>query len=97
MKKKIILFLLLIITSAAAFAQGNTDISSVRKMAEAGNVKAQFHLGNCYYIGKGVAQNYTEAVKWYTKAAQQGHSDAQNNLGICYLEGLGVTKTMQKH
>lgn len=80
MKKKIILFLLLIITSAAAFAQGNTDISSVRKMAEAGNVKAQFHLGNCYYEGKGVTKDLAKAKEWWMKAAKQGNQSAKENL-----------------
>ena len=34
-------------------------------------------LGVCYYNGRGVEQNYEEAVKWYKKAAEQGNDDAQ--------------------
>lgn len=38
---------------------------------------AQHNLGNCYYKGDGVEQNYEEAVKWYRNAAKQGDSYAQ--------------------
>ena len=36
--------------------------------AEKGLKEAQNNLGYCYLNGIGVAQNYAEAVKWYTKA-----------------------------
>ena len=42
------------------------------------------------YNGKGIAQNYTEAFKWYQKAAEQGDADAQCNLGRCYEYGNGI-------
>ena len=53
---------------------------------------AQNNLGLCYYYGRGVTQNYYEAVKWYRKAAEQGHSIAQYGLGTCYYSGKGVPK-----
>ena len=34
-----------------------------------------------YEKGKGVSQNYGEAVKWFRLAAEQGHAKAQSNLG----------------
>jgi hypothetical protein len=43
-----------------------------------------------YKTGKAVTQNYTEAVKWYTKAAEQGLATAQNNLGVMCEKGQGV-------
>ena len=42
--------------------------------------------------GKGVAQNYKTAEKWYRLAAEQGNARAQNNLGVMYATGLGVLK-----
>ena len=36
------------------------------------NAAAQLNLGHCYWNGKGVPQNYAEAVKWFRKAAEQG-------------------------
>jgi TPR repeat protein len=49
--------------------------------AEAGDARAQNDLGRCYYKALGVAQDYNEAVKWYTKAAEQGNSEAEQGLG----------------
>ncbi|MQN39338.1 sel1 repeat family protein, partial [Prevotella copri] len=48
------------------------------------------NLGVCYNNGRGVAQSYEEAVKWYRKSADQGDSAAQFNLGCCYENGQGV-------
>jgi len=57
-----------------------------RMAAEQGNVEAQNNLGNAYYAGEGVGQDYTEAVKWFRKAAEQGYAEAQNALGVYYYE-----------
>jgi hypothetical protein len=43
-----------------------------------------------YASGKGVKQDYAEAVKWYRKAAEQGDAKAQFNLGAAYKSGEGV-------
>ena len=61
-----------------------------RSRAQQGNVKAQNNLGWMYENGRGVAQDYKEAVKWYRKAAMQGYADAQYNLGVRYANGEGV-------
>lgn len=45
-----------------------------------------------YYFGKGMTQDYTEAVKWERKAADQGYAQAQYNLGVSYGNGEGVTQ-----
>ena len=37
-------------------------------------------LGNYYYHGSGVGQDYAEAVKWYRKAAEQGNEAAKKRL-----------------
>ncbi len=42
------------------------------------------------YKGRGVPQDYAEAVKWYRKAAEQGNAGAQFNLGVMYDNGQGV-------
>ena len=54
--------------------------------------EAQVDLGLMYSDGNGVAQNYTEAIKWYRKAAELGYSYGQNNLGTVYENGEGVEK-----
>ena len=62
------------------------------KRAEAGDATAQHDLGCCYNSGKGVAQDYKEAVKWYTRSAEQGNADGQFGLGGCYISGHGVAQ-----
>jgi TPR repeat protein len=50
----------------------------------AGNVPAQYSLGLAYEKGKGVPQDYQEAVKWYRIAAAQGYAPAEYSLGVAY-------------
>ena len=53
-------------------------------------------LARSFAEGKGVEQNWTKAVEWYTKAAEKGHSDAMNNLGCCFWKGEGVEQNWTK-
>ena len=63
-----------------------------KERAESGQPASQGSLGNCYYVGQGVAKDYIEAVKWFRKAAEQGSAHAQYALGMCYAMGRGVNK-----
>ena len=56
-------------------------------IAEQGNSSAQYQLGRCYGLGRGVMENYEEAIKWFLKAAEKGHTQAQYTLGSCYENG----------
>ena len=53
---------------------------------------AQFELGNMYYRGIGVQQDFAQALHWFGLAADQQDDDAENMLGIMYAEGDGVQK-----
>ncbi len=61
-----------------------------RELAEQGDVEAQTKIGQMYYRGMGVPENYAEAAKWYRKAAEQGDAGAQGSLGMMYFSGEGV-------
>ena len=61
-----------------------------RKAADQGDASAQSYLGLMYELGKGVPQDYAEAVKWYRKAADQGNAGAQFKLAFSYADGEGV-------
>ena len=43
-----------------------------------------------YLQGKGVEQDYKEAVYWFRKAADAGNAAAMCNLGTMYETGKGV-------
>jgi hypothetical protein len=56
----------------------------------------QNNLGDLYYYGYGVAQDYQTAAQWYRKAAEQGSVAGQCNLGFMYISGYGVAKDYSK-
>ena len=63
-----------------------------RFAAERGDTAAMVYLGDCYWRGKGVKANRSEAAKWYLRAAEKGHVRAQFIMGGCYSLGIGVEK-----
>ena len=63
---------------------GVVDHSAIRELIDAWDLCA-----SC----SGVAQNYSEAAKWYRKAAEQGISLAQFSLGLMYYHGQGVLQS----
>ena len=77
--------------------QGAAQVSKEKvmrwhKAAKKGDSKAQNILASRYYNGKGVPQDYAEAMKWWRLAAEQGDAEAQHGLGDCYYGGKGVPK-----
>lgn len=66
------------------------DAKAYRASAEQGDAESQFKLGSMYFYGKGVPQDYSEALVWYRKAANQGNANAEFNLGSMYYRGTGV-------
>ena len=43
-----------------------------------------------YDNGRGVRQDYAQAMQWYRQAAEQGDAHAQLALGLRYATGQGV-------
>jgi len=98
MKLKWVTFVFLVLVAAALRlpAQQSDDglkfFEDTKAKAELGDARAQNDLGFCYHEGRGVAQNYTEAIKWYHIAANQGNAESQFNLGTCYEHSQGVAQ-----
>ncbi len=67
-----------------------TVAESDRVLAERGDADAQALLGAAYYNGRGVEQDYGEAVRWTRLAAEQGNVRGQSLLGAIYYNGHGV-------
>jgi hypothetical protein len=74
----------------AADQRTNESVNRVRQAAEQGDANAQARLGDIYYQGQGVPQDYAEAARWLRQAADQGDVRAQFGLGILYYKGQGV-------
>ena len=63
---------------------------------DANNASALFNIGQAYYYGEGVEQDYTKAFVWLTKSASQDYSLAQIQLAEMYFSGKAVPKNVQK-
>ncbi len=76
----------------AAYERGDyaSALEKWRPLAEQGNVHAAFNLGVMYEKGRGVAQSWPEAAKWYRRAAEKGMDRAQFNLGNSYRYARGI-------
>ena len=90
---KITVFIASVILSVSAMA---LDFNQTQRLANQGDVIAQFNLGNAYYQGEGVRQDYAQARQWYQKSANQGDVIAQYNLGVMYDKGKGVRQDYAK-
>ena len=69
-----------------------SDVTFMRDSAEHGDATAQVNLGFWYAAGRGVPQDYAQAVAWYRKAADGGDARAEYLLGALYHDGHGVPK-----
>lgn len=66
------------------------DADSIRKRAEEGDADAMNEMGVLYHNGRGVEQDFKEALSWYNKAIEKNSIDAWVNAGILYDFGQGV-------
>jgi TPR repeat protein len=83
--------------TASVSAMAEETTTSARELAETqllatwvGLPEEQFKLANIYYLGNGVARDYTEAAKWFRLAADQGLAKSQHMMGVLYDRGEGV-------
>lgn len=72
------------------------DLQQLKTLANQGNASAQNRLGQLYFSGQGVPQDYTIARRWYEKAATQGNAWSKNQLGQLSADGLGVPQDYKK-
>lgn len=75
-----------------AMAAGQYELAGqyYTKNAQDGDIAAQNALGNLYYLGLGVPQDFTAAARWYFAAASKNYAAAQLNLANLFRQGLGV-------
>jgi TPR repeat protein len=72
--------------SDATPLSANNGIDALLGPAEAGDAQAQFVLGSHYFDGRGVAQDYGQALAWYRKSADQNYAPA------LAIQALGFNK-----
>lgn len=77
-------------TSMATFAyeyQYGSYSAETLKKAQAGDADAQNTIGDGYFEGNGIEQDYEKAFEWYMKSAKQGHLEAIASVGLMYENG----------
>lgn len=63
-----------------------------RQLADKGDSRAQFRLGEFYRDGEGVQQDSRQACDWFERAANRAHIRAMYELGHCFFNGDGRTQ-----
>lgn len=84
----VFLFAVLLASTGVSYADGLFDFQM--KLANKGNVEAQFKVGEMYENGFGVEKNTEEGLKWIKKAADQGHETAGFKLLYYDLRKNGI-------
>jgi putative methionine-R-sulfoxide reductase with GAF domain len=77
--------------AAASPATSASKLEILQKLAASGDPVAQFDVGERYWTGDQVPQDYGQAVRWFSLAAEQSNVAAQAMLGDCYWAGRGIT------
>lgn len=67
-------------------------VDAWRKAMELGHVAAINELTMAYYFGRGVPQDYTEALRLTAIGAQKGNLATQATFGDMLRSGIGVTR-----
>jgi hypothetical protein len=96
--------LVLSFPAAAGFEEGrnaynNKDwertILELRPLAETGDDRAMLLIGNMYYYGYGVIQDYQEAMSLYRRAAaEKNNTDAMLAMAAMYTSAVGVDQNL---
>lgn len=61
-----------------------TTVPELVRLANAGNARAAFELGERYRQGRGAIKDEQEAFKWYVKAGETGDSEVSFRLGVMF-------------
>lgn len=82
-----ILFLFLLMPGMSAYSAGVEDADErlfkvQMAMAEKGDMRAQYYLGEMHEQGLGTTQDVDEAFKWYAKAAEKGDPLAKRKMAL---------------
>lgn len=64
--------------------------TSLRTAASKGDPSAEFEVAARFAEGRGIAQDFKQAMVWYQRSAQRGFAPAQYRLGTLYERGIGI-------
>jgi tetratricopeptide (TPR) repeat protein len=96
---RVLLIVLVVVLPGARMSRAGDQAADVKmaatylRLAQQGDLMAQFYLGSLYSLGVGVSQSDTEAFRWLLYAAEHGHSQARLIAGEMYAIGRGIPKS----
>lgn len=73
----------------------SSQLLSLQKRAEGGDVIAQYDLGTRYLKGDGVKQDDAAAFEWIRRAAEKNNAEAEFILAGMYDQGRAVAQDYQ--
>jgi TPR repeat protein len=79
----------------AASGDREAAIRLLQPLAEHGNGKAAWVLGDVYARGVGAAKDVARAIRWYRLAIAYGDLEGYNRIAGLYQNGDGVPKDLQ--
>ncbi|MCR5600980.1 MAG: sel1 repeat family protein [Ruminococcus sp.] len=79
-----------------SYSSSSSLIEDLFKRAQNGDNDACFNLGECFFYGRGVKQDYSKAVKWYIQSSDRGDCSSQKKLADCYYLGQGTERNVAK-
>jgi TPR repeat protein len=83
--------------AVAALALGGlAAISLAPLVLQTPTADEENEMGDRYFTGRGVEQDYAKAFEQYRMAAERGSARAESKLGYLYQNGLGVTKDIDQ-
>jgi TPR repeat protein len=88
---------LLAVGGASLTARGDDTaappiVERLQRLAIRGDSDAALQLGVIYDTGKGVGQDFDQAIRWYRQAAVAGNAFAAYDLGALYDAGRGASR-----
>jgi TPR repeat protein len=88
---------LLVAGGASLVAKGDDAaippvVERLEALAAKGDSDAALQLGVIYDTGKGVGQDFGQAIQWYRQAAMAGNAFAAYDLGALYDAGRGTAR-----
>lgn len=82
------------------YAKINDAIDLLQKSAKTGNAKAQYELGNLYWMNRDslipIERDTLMAIQWYEKSADQCYAQAQYSLAYIYENARDNLKNSQR-
>lgn len=98
LKKIALLFCFLSFTLSITPAFAEVDFNQTYQLAQKGDAKAQYDLGEMYLSGKGVKPDAEMSFYWLHTSADNGYAKAQYILAVIYehSQSLSTAKKYYK-